>query len=339
MQMLVGFIFVAALVWYVIEHRQRSTRAMPGGIDKTVSIPHSQIWELYHNDFSLCSKKIRVCLAELDIGYKSHHIDLIETGSYQNLSRAFLKVNPGATVPVLIHQGHPIYESHEQLKYSASHAANPYLLIPKDPEKKSIMEYWVHKTSLVGDDPIAAMNDTAGNAIPGLTLPIFSAMMTYIPYYRIAEGLLFHRLKKRALFFMVIKLFGIKRLTKMKPLLKVIEQSVKAMHRHLQELERVLANSDGKWIVGDQFTLADVGMMVIFDRLLEVDWIDEFITTETPNLRNYWNDLQDRDSYAAAIDQFSHPTVVRGKAIIVDLKQGDEDFRKALHSNPIEVDV
>ena len=208
------FLLLVLLVWYIYERWQRRTRAMPGGLDASIKIPHQQEWELYHNNFSLCSKKMRVCLAELGVEYKAHHVDLIETGSYQNVSRDFLKVNPGATVPVLLHNGHPIYESHEQLVYAAKHTPNPNLLVPQEADKKQLMDEWVHKSSIIGDNPIAAMDETIGNAIPGLTLPIFSAMMTYIPYYKIFEGLLFHRVKQRALFFFGFKFQGVKKLPK-----------------------------------------------------------------------------------------------------------------------------
>ena len=74
-------------------------------------------WILYHNCFSLCSRKVRLCLEELEIEYYQQYIDLIETGKYQVASKNFLKINPGATVPVLLHEGYPIYESHEQIYY------------------------------------------------------------------------------------------------------------------------------------------------------------------------------------------------------------------------------
>ena len=52
--------------------------------------------------------------------YRGVIIDLIETGKYQNIGQDFLRVNPSATVPVLLHNGHPVYESHEQVSYVAS---------------------------------------------------------------------------------------------------------------------------------------------------------------------------------------------------------------------------
>ena len=158
--MFITLLVVAALGWYAWERSHRSTRAMPGGVRGDIELPHEQEWELYHNDFSLCSKKSRVCLAEMGVDFKAHHIDLIETGAYENISRHFLAVNPAALVPVLVHNGHPIYESHQQLAYAAAHAPGGAGLMPEDAQARAIMEHWVHMTSLVGDDPIAGMRET-----------------------------------------------------------------------------------------------------------------------------------------------------------------------------------
>ena len=319
-----------SVVWYVWERRQRKTHAMPGGIHEDLTLPHAEEWELYHNAFSLCSKKTRVCLAELGIPYKSHHIDLIETGAYENISRHFLQVNPAALVPVLVHNGHPIYESHEQLTYAAQHTSRLAALVPENEEQRNVMEYWVHKSSLVGDDPIANINETAGNAVPGLTIPIFAAMIEHIPVSRIVEGLLFHRLKKRALFFLLLKFRGVRRLPQLKPIVKLIRNSRAAMHAHLDELEHALDRSGGPWIVGEPFTLADVGMMVILERLREVDWLEEFLGERRPHVSRYWQALQARPSYQAGVTAFIHPTVTQGAEKIVTLKQTEPAFRDAL---------
>ena len=318
------------VVWYVWERRQRKTRPMPGGIHEDLTLPHDEEWELYHNAFSLCSKKTRVCLAELGIPYKSHHIDLIETGAYENISRRFLQVNPVALVPVLVHNGHPIYESHEQLAYAAQHASQPTTLVPENEAQRSVMGYWVHKSSLVGDDPLASINETARNAVPGLTVPIFAAMIEHIPVYRIVEGLLFHRLKKRAIFFLLLKFRGVRRLPRLKPIVKIIRSSRAAMHTHLDELEHALAQSGGPWIVGEQFTLADVGMMVILERLREVDWLEEFLGERRPHVSHYWGALQARPSYQAGVSAFAHHTVTQGTERVVALKQTEPAFREVL---------
>lgn len=314
---------------------------MPGGIHEDITLPHTQEWELYHNDFSLCSKKTRTCLAELGIDYKAHPIDLIETGAYENISKHFLKINPAALVPVLVHRGHPVYESHEQLGYAASHSEHPALLVPDDPEERERMQHWVEKTSLIGDDPLRGMHQSAGNAVPALTLPIFAAMIEHVPTRRILTGLLFHRIKQRAVFFFVLKQRGLSRLPEMKPILRILDAGRSAMHAHLGQLEATLAESTGPWIVGSQFTLADVGMMAILDRLNEGDWLKIFLEPDAADqqgigsddralCRSYWQRLQERQSYKEGIGAFRHPAVVRASVAIRERKASDENFRDAM---------
>ena len=308
------------------ERLRRTTHAMAGGLHEDISLPHEQAWELYHNDFSLCSKKTRVCLAELGINYRSHRIDLIETGAYENLSRRFLKVNPAALVPVLVHEGHPIYESHDQLAYAAAHSGHGHVLTPDDPQQQALMAHWVRKTSLIGENPLAALEETAGNAVPGLTLPIFAAMIEHIPVRRIFVGVLFHRFPRRPLMFLAMKARGLKKLPSIKPMMRVLQRSRTAMHGHLDELEAALDASGGPWILGERFSSADVGMMVILDRLREVDWLDVFLTEQRPKAAAYWQALKQRPSYAAGIAAFEHPTVTRGLGAIKNLKAEDPDF-------------
>lgn len=305
---------------------------MTGGLHPEILLPHEQEWELYHNDFSLCSKKIRFCLAELGIPYRAHHVDLVETGAYETISRRFLAVNPAALVPVLVHRGHPVYESHEQLVYAATRAVDPHRLVPTDPAALATMAHWVRKTSLVGDDPAAAAWETAGNAVPGLTLPLFAAMVVDIPVHRILEGLLFHRLKTRPLGFLAMKLLGPARAVQTPMMLRIVRDSRRAMAAHLDDLEAALAASGGPWIGGRQLTLADAGMVVILDRLREADWEQDLLGDARPRVKEYWAALRARPAYAEAIAAFEHPAVARGRARIVELKRTDPGYAAALAS-------
>lgn len=305
---------------FLRERALRKTQVMQPGLQPQIRLPYTDEWTLYHNPFSLCSKKIRVCLAEYDVSYDSVAIDLIETGSYQNISREFLKVNPGATVPVLLHNGHPIYESHEQLTYVASRVDDARVLVPQDAASRKVMDEWVRKTSLLGDDPIDSPEETAGNAAPGLTLPIFASMVAKIPVFKIIEGLLFHRIKRRAVFFLLMKLAGLAKTLTLKPVSAIINRSAKAMSAHLDDLEQQLSDSGGPWICGDQFTLADVGMMVVFDRLREGDWL-HLLTRDRPAVEGYWSALQRRPSYAKGCLDFAHPAVVAATTELAGLKQ------------------
>jgi len=105
------------LIWFLWEKKHRVSHPVQGGLDTSLDIPHTQEYELYHNSLSLCSKKARICLDELGIPYKSHQIDLIETGSYETISRH--KGKPRQNITTMEHKVNPIYEFHNIIEYSA----------------------------------------------------------------------------------------------------------------------------------------------------------------------------------------------------------------------------
>jgi glutathione S-transferase len=333
---MVGLVALVVLVgltsWYLYEKSQRKTFSVPPGFRSEVELPHQDEWELYHNALSLCSKKSRLCMAELGLPYRSHHIDLVETGSYETLSRRFLAVNPGGTVPVLVHNGHPIYESHEQIRYAAEHApTGSTKLVPDDPAMAAEMEEWVQRSSLFGDDPIALADESAGNAAPGLTVPLFAAMMEEIPWSAPLEGLLFHRFKQRPMMFLAFKRSGMAKLPGVGPVVGAVQKSLAAMHRHLDGLESQLEKTGGPWILGETYSLADVSWTVIFDRLREADSIHAFIGEgKRPAVTAYWDRVRARPSYREAIEAHDHPIVARGTERIRAAKKSDPELRRML---------
>lgn len=332
MRALLALLALGALGWLLFERRHRRTRPMPGGLQADVTLPHAQEWELYHNAFSLCSKKLRVCLAELALPYASHPVDLIETGSYENVGRRFLAVNPAGLVPVLVHRGHPVYESHEQIVHAARHAgARGAALLPEEPALRALVERWVDCASLVGEDPTRGTDARAGNCIPGLTVPLFATMVRTIPLPRFAEGLLFHPQKRRPLFLALLKLVGIEGLPRLAPAMALLRRSRDDMQRHLDALSAQLATSGGPWIAGERFTLADVSWVVILDRLVEADWDALFWGAgRRPAIAAYWERLQARPSFAAAIEQARCPRTRAGVAAVREAKRRSPRLRAAL---------
>ena len=326
---IVLIVLALPLSWWLWERSHRRTGPAPPGLQEQIDLPFEQEFELYHNAFSLCSKKVRICLAELGIDHASHHIDLIETGSYETLSRRFLAVNPQCTVPVLVHNGHPVYESHEQIRYAADHAgeqAEP--LVPEDPNLAGEMQVWVDRASLTGDNPMEEARTSAGNCVPGLTVPLFCAMMVDIPFSRLVDGFLFHRERIRPMMFFAMKLVGLKGLSKLKPAVKAIRGSIREMNVHLDALEAKLDESGGPWILGEFFTLADVSWVVIFDRMREADCVDLFLGGDLcPKATAYRDRLFARSSYAKGIWNHEHPSVRLGTERIREAKRSDPRFR------------
>ena len=92
------------------------------------------------------------------------------------------------------------------------------------------------------------------------------------------------------------------------------------MALHLDDLEAQLESCGGPWICGDQFTLADVGMMAIFDRLREGDWLG-LLVDQRPLLGTYWQRLQQRPSYQEGCANFAHSLVTEATVELTALKQ------------------
>jgi glutathione S-transferase len=319
---------VGAWAW---ENARRSKHAVPPGHRPEIELPHRQEFELYHNALSLCSMKTRVCLAELGISYASHPVDLIETGSYENLSHRFLAVNPAGTVPVLVHRGHPVYESHQQIRYLAAHApAGSPALVPAEPALRDEMERWIDRSSITGD-PLRQGDASAGNAVPGLTVPLFAAMIQEIAWRRILEGVLFHFDRRRPLAFLAMKWRGVGGLARLGPAMQILARSRRQMGHHLDTLEARLREAGGPWILGKPFSLADVGWLVVFERLVQADCLHLFVGGELrPECAAWWARLQARPAYSEAILGHAHPAVARGTKRLREAKAADPALRAAL---------
>lgn len=318
---LLGVASGGLLIAWVVESRRRTTHPVLPGYHAEIELPHDEPFELYHNALSLCSMKTRLCLAELEIQYKSHHIDLIETGCYENIRPKLLDVNPGGTVPVLIHNGHPIYESHEQIRYAARFApAGAPSLVPEDERERAEMEEWIDRSSLT-ENPLENGDKSAGNAVPGLTIPLFCTMIEKISFWRIGEGLLFHFDKVRPILFSLLKLRGIRNLPKLRPIAKAIGRSRRQMSVHLDAVEERLEKSGGPWILGGRYSLADVSWLVILERLRQVDAEGVFLGDgKRPHTTAYWERLKRRPAYTEAITESSHPLIEYGQQRIAEAK-------------------
>jgi glutathione S-transferase len=69
--------------------------------------------ELYHSVNSVCAQKVRVVLAEKRLDYREHLMTL----RGDQFSPEYMKLNPAAVVPTLIHDGRPVIESSVILYY------------------------------------------------------------------------------------------------------------------------------------------------------------------------------------------------------------------------------
>src|SRR5262245_46779001 len=94
--------------------------------------------ELYHSGLTTCSKQVRHCLREKGLAYESRYVELWR---YENLSPAYLKLNPNGVVPTLVHDGVPVINSFCINAYIEDAFPEPPLR-PADPHERARMRYW-----------------------------------------------------------------------------------------------------------------------------------------------------------------------------------------------------
>ncbi len=292
-----------------------------GGLHPEITLPHEAEVELYHNSLSLCSGKVRVCLAEKGVPFRGIHIHLIETGWYEVCSPEFLAVNPGGTVPVLVHNGHPVYESHDQILY-IDKVLGVKGSLSLDSEA---YEHWTDMSALLDDFD---QSKTMGNCIPLLTMPIFVHMLRGISVEKVEYGLSTHPRPERPRIFMTLKQAGPEIF---KSGLKDGVQSARDhMRVHLLAMEQALTigrSANEPWLCGATFSLADVGMVTIMHRLVCADW--NFLWDDLPAIQAYWDRLKARPSFKTAVTDFDLPSVLEASAAHRKMKTEHEWYREA----------
>jgi glutathione S-transferase len=94
--------------------------------------------ELYHNNLSVCSQKVRIALAEKNLLWTNYHVSLAKG---DHLTREFKELNPRGLVPVLVHDGNIIVESTVICTYLDEAFSEPPLM-PKNPIERATMRLW-----------------------------------------------------------------------------------------------------------------------------------------------------------------------------------------------------
>src|SRR5204863_249983 len=83
------------------------------------------------------AQKVRIVIAEKGLEYREHLMTL----RGDQFDAAYMKLNPNAVVPTLVHDGRPVIESSVILYYLDEAFANPPLM-PKDPHQRAAVRIY-----------------------------------------------------------------------------------------------------------------------------------------------------------------------------------------------------
>jgi len=316
-EFLAGFL-LGCYAWMCWKHPR--TRAVAPGLNKKVVLPHRGEVELHHNALSSCSQKVRAggraqvraCLGETGLPHTSIHHTLPSSGGWETKGEGYLRdVNPAGTVPVLLHHGHPVYESHEQIIYidQVLMPGGPRLT-PTDPEKGKLMDKWVDYGAMIisevdKSDPWPGVTKRMGNMLGPMTLPLFVANITVnFSLWNTLESIsMLPLVNGNSILFIIlnvaVRLFGVKVFQRLGPLGRLVSLTRRALYHHLTELTKVL-ELEGPYICGEQYTLADISMVPILERMEVARWWTKAIQADFPLVCQYWDRIQQRDGYKAS---------------------------------------
>ena len=202
---------------------------------------------LYHAPTAVCAAKARVVLAEKGLSFEGHMLNL-HTGD--QFKPEYMKLNPNAVVPTLIHDGNIIIESTVINEYlDEAFADKP--LRPKDALGHARVRLWTKK------------EDSIHDAINTMTATIIFRhdLMQKSPEERAARYSKMPDPAKRE---------------KWKKMMEggldspIVHEALIRFIRHFRDMENALAN--GPWLVGEQFSVADLNVASVMLLLQRIEF-------------------------------------------------------------------
>jgi glutathione S-transferase len=262
--------------------------------------------EIYHFNNSVCSEKVRLVLCEKGItDWKSHEVDLFKGGQFDS---EYLKLNPKAVVPTLVDDGRVLVESTLIAEYLDDKFPSPPLK-PAAPFERALMRLYSK-----------ACDEGLHQAVAVLS---YSAMFM-------------DRLRKMPEDRLEIHFSQIIDLERRDRQMAIYEHGVEAPHVYrgtvafekiFQKIDKAL--SDGRrWLLGDQFTLAEINLVPYIARLEYLNMLDIW-TGDRPRIVDWFRRIQGRPSYKKEVvdrieqDEWAemHTAGTRNKARVAEFRQ------------------
>ena len=232
--------------------------------------------ELYHNDMSVCSAKVRLALAEKGLEYTSHHLNL-RAGDQKE--PAYLALNPKGVVPTLVHDGFVVTESVVINEY-IDDAFRKLPLKPDSAQGRARMRWW---TKQIDDS-------------------IFPATGV------VSASIAFHHQYTPELIAELTKLRGPAYVQNLEMVRKGVNNpnfpnAIRRLDKMLADMDKGLA--DGPWLAGKEYTLADVAYAPYLARLDHLHFLG--MLERRPRVAEWYEHMQARRSYQEAVAAFFNP--------------------------------
>ena len=240
--------------------------------------------ELYHFPSSLCSQKARLVLAEKGVDWNSRIVNLLKG---DNLDPGYMALNPAGVVPTLVHDGTPVTNSLNILRYVDKAFEGPDLA-QGDP---GLIEAWLKLQDVL---PIRTL--TYG-VMPGRRGRVMRS--TIGPKRKLAAKALRRNPGLKEAYEAKIRDLDRWLVTLGSP--QEIKDAIGQVDRVLDQLEATLAKQ--RWLAGDDYSLADLAWTPVLARFEMLGFAEKWRNGRREHVDRYFEQLKQRRSYAVAITE------------------------------------
>jgi glutathione S-transferase len=200
---------------------------------------------LYHALHSTCSQKVRICLYEKGVPWESR---LVAIDRKEHLTEQYLRLNPNGVVPTLVHDGEPIVDSSVICEYLDERFPAPSL-VPGDPVRRAAMRAWMR---YVEEVPTAAVR-----------VPSFNGAFLYR-----FSGLDADQFFREHADVRPVRKHFYRRMGPAGFSAADVAASVEQLNATLERMEAAL--SRGPWLLGEMYSLADIVVAPLVDRMMDL---------------------------------------------------------------------
>ena len=237
--------------------------------------------KLYHCPGSLYSQMVKLVLAEKNIQWQSHVLNLL---TFENLQPSYVRLNPQGVVPTLVDGDKVICDSIEIMYYLDRKFPNPQLT-PTESELQKTMHYWIDLHQHL------PMGEIIYGNYPGFDGMVLRRSIQIKEKHLIRLRQTNPDLKKQY----ADKLENIKELN----------QTIKDSQQMIQinaQIEPVLDKLEcqfkqSEWLSNNNYSLADVVWTATLHHLEELDFANLWSQKKRPAIADYWQRLKTRPNF------------------------------------------
>jgi glutathione S-transferase len=241
--------------------------------------------KLYHGWLSSASRRVRLCLAEKGLAYESVPIDI---SKQEHHSPEYLAMNPNGVVPALrLDNGQSLYESSTICEYLDDISPEPPLR-PADAYQRAVMRNFIRWTDEKSLPNLLILNWSI-SLQPGASQWSDAQLKEKLDRIPTAE--------RREAWIRIAR----------KPYTEEEKSSaLSKLLALLDKMEEMLAEGTpaSAWLMGQQYTLADVAATPFIARIAELA-PDALSATRCPRVIDWWARTQQRPAFTEArFDRF-----------------------------------